>query len=250
MTFEVAYAQMAGEGKGRNQDALFNGVEVKHALLNKARAVAPPGDAVRLAVADGVFDSSAPHCASRWWMQAFAERGSADARFLRTEFPAFCQALEAEGLHGAACTFAAVELHHDGRYGACNVGDSRIYRIGTDGMWQQISHDHTVWAQMVQDGEAPPDASHATLYDMLAECLIADTQESGFAIHAVQGELQPGECLLLCTDGLSDAIHAEALMPLWQAHADLPARLEALRRAVRRTILHDDCSIVAVRRVG
>lgn len=251
MRFEAAYCQMAGDGKARNQDALFNGAEVRQALLNKARAMAlPPGDGLRLAVADGVFNSPGPHRASRRWMQAFAERGRADAGFLRNEFPAFSQALKAEGLYGAACTFAAVDVRGDGHYTACNVGDSRICQIGIHGHWQQISHDHTVWAQMAADGDVPPDADHATLYDMLAECLIADTEEGGFAVHTAQGRLAPGECLLLCSDGLSDAVPADALVQLWQAHADLPARLEALRRAVRRVPFHDDCSIVALRRLG
>ena len=32
---QVAYFQMAGSGKHRNQDALFNGAEVCYALLHK-----------------------------------------------------------------------------------------------------------------------------------------------------------------------------------------------------------------------
>ena len=37
--WQLAYFQMAGSGKQRNQDALFNGQEVCYALLRKTRVL-------------------------------------------------------------------------------------------------------------------------------------------------------------------------------------------------------------------
>ena len=37
--WKLAYFQMAGSGKQRNQDALFNGQEVYYALLRKTRVL-------------------------------------------------------------------------------------------------------------------------------------------------------------------------------------------------------------------
>lgn len=54
--FQLAYFQMVGAGKARNQDALFDGTAVRQVRLHKTR-VSEADDAVRLAVADGVSSS-------------------------------------------------------------------------------------------------------------------------------------------------------------------------------------------------
>ena len=62
--FQLAYFQMVGAGKARNQDALFDGTAVRQVRLHKTR-VSEVDDTVRLAVADGVSSSPAAHLASR-----------------------------------------------------------------------------------------------------------------------------------------------------------------------------------------
>ena len=62
--FQLAYFQMVGAGKARNQDALFDGTAVRQVRLHKTR-VSEADDAVRLAVADGVSSSPAAHLAQQ-----------------------------------------------------------------------------------------------------------------------------------------------------------------------------------------
>ena len=155
--FQTGYCQAAGTGKSHNHDALFNGAEIKQAktLTTKIFSPLPDSDGlIRAAVADGVFNSPNPRLASHFWMQAFAERGRADAAFLRREFPRFCQTMLPQN-HGSSTTFAAAEISADGQARICNVGDSRIYHIEADGGWTQISHDHTVLAEMLEKGLQP-----------------------------------------------------------------------------------------------
>ena len=90
---QVAYFQMAGSGKHRNQDALFNGAEVYYALLHKTRRVeCAPNAPIRLAISDGVSCSPAPHLASRFWMETFMQHGDAFGRFLCQYHSQFCEA--------------------------------------------------------------------------------------------------------------------------------------------------------------
>ena len=100
--FQIAYFQMAGAGKTRNQDALFDGTAVRQVKLHKTRLSEVAGT-VRLAVADGVFSSPAPHVASRFWMEAFAREGDAEGRFLRNLHDSFCDML-ADRYFGSAST--------------------------------------------------------------------------------------------------------------------------------------------------
>ena len=89
--WQLAYFQMAGSGKQRNQDALFNGQEVCYALLRKTRVLNFSDElTVRLAISDGVFSTPAPHLASRFWMQTFMQYGDESGRFLRQYHGKFC----------------------------------------------------------------------------------------------------------------------------------------------------------------
>jgi len=128
----------------------------------------------------------------------------------------------------------------------CNVGDSRIYHINAAECWQQISHDHTILAEMIERGEAQAEGDYAGLYSMLAHSLAADWEADDFRIFTTSLPLAAGEALLLCTDGLSDALPHAQLERLWQAHDGLLVRLEALRQAVRRVPYYDDCTVVCV----
>ena len=113
--FQVAYFQMAGQDKVRNQDALFNGIEVKHAKLKKSCWVEHLEhlQTMRLAVADGVFNSPNPHRASRFGMNQFAQNGQANAAFLHQHFALFCEQMLPEN-YGSSTTFAAVQLQTNG----------------------------------------------------------------------------------------------------------------------------------------
>ena len=114
--WQLAYFQMAGSGKQRNQDALFNGQEVYYALLRKTRVLNFSDElTVRLAISDGVFSSPSPHLASRFWMQTFMQYGDKSGRFLRQYHGKFCD--EMTGNHfGSAATFvSAITMPDAGR---------------------------------------------------------------------------------------------------------------------------------------
>lgn len=81
------------------------------------------------------------------------------------------------------------------------VGDSRIYRISAQQI-EQLTRDHS-WVQaMVDAGELSAEAarSHAQR-NVITQCVgHADIQ---LQPDVLTGELQPGEILLLCSDGLT-----------------------------------------------
>ena len=240
---QLAYFQMAGSGKTRNQDALFNGENICHAILHKTRLLVPRQQAVRIAVADGVFSSPAPHLASRFWMHAFAQYGDEKGKFLRQQHGPFCDAMVAQHF-GSATTFVSAIISANLSCHICNVGDSRAYRISATGAWQQISHDHTHLSDLIEQGEALADQDYAQMYDALAHCLIAAGEETDFKIHTHSFTLQADETVLLCSDGLSDALSHTQLERIWAAHHSLADKLEALRKAVKRQGYYDDCSVV------
>ena len=243
--WKLAYFQMAGSGKQRNQDALFNGQEVYYALLRKTRVLNFSDElTVRLAISDGVFSSPAPHLASRFWMQTFMQYGDESGRFLRQYHGKFCDEMIESHFVGSAATFVSAITMPDGRCYICNVGDSRAYRISVNGRWQQVSHDHTLLAEFIEQGQAQIGQSYAGIYDALAQCLIADSNENDFRIFTTSFVLQAGETILLCSDGLSDALNHDEIELIWNRHLAVEERLEALRKRIQKQAQYDDCSVV------
>lgn len=115
-----------------------------------------------------------PHLASRFWMETFMQHGDAFGRFLCQYHGQFCEAMT-EAHFGSAATFVSATITPDGQCHVCNVGDSRAYRINAAGVWQQVSHDHTILAELIEQGQAQADQHYSGLYHALTQCLIADS---------------------------------------------------------------------------
>ena len=156
---------------------------------------------------------------------------------------AFCDALLPD-YFGSTTTFVSACIDTTGFCQVCNVGDSRVYRISAEGVWTQVSHDHTVLADMIECGEADPDVEYSGLYYNLSDCLTADYDDTSFKIFNTEFSLDPGESVLVCSDGLSDGLEHDQLEQIWQNHDGLVERLEALRYAVQKVKFYDDCSVV------
>ncbi|MEW5956821.1 MAG: Stp1/IreP family PP2C-type Ser/Thr phosphatase [Chloroflexota bacterium] len=101
-----------------------------------------------------------------------------------------------------------------------NVGDSRAYHLDQDAI-RQITVDHSLVERLVQIGqltreEARTHKNRNVLYNSLGDKPEVDisTYHTGF---------QPGDRLLLCSDGLSGMITDEEILNLSLSQAD-PAR--------------------------
>lgn len=105
-----------------------------------------------------------------------------------------------------------------------HVGDSRAYHVGEAGI-QQITRDHTLAQQLVDAGV---DASRTTAFQhVLTNCLGADAGRVTSEVHHLQ--LDDGDHLALCTDGLSDLVDADEIQ---QAVAATEDPQEACNRLV------------------
>ena len=90
-----------------------------------------------------------------------------------------------------------------------HVGDSRAY-LYRNGQLDQITQDHTVTAEMVRSGALRPDeaAGHRLRH---AITNVVGGHELGVTAEAHALDVQPGDRLLLCSDGLTEMVSNDAI---------------------------------------
>lgn len=167
---------------------------------------APEGDGLLFGVFDGMGGEARGEDAALLCAQTLSAFQSRDMQY---EGPAYFEQANAAvceiGSSGAASgSTAAVAYFRGNRAFACNVGDSRIY-FWHAGELRCLSRDHTKYQQMVDDGFVQP-GEDADCRDkhVLTQYL---GMRGKLAPHfAVSIRLEPGDRVLLCSDGLTGCL--------------------------------------------
>ena len=123
-------------------------------------------------------------------------------------FTVYDQARQFEEFEGMGTTLVAA-LIRGWKISLVNVGDSRAYRISQNGI-RQITKDHSVVQMMVDRGELTPEA--AKRYPGKNLITRAVGTESSVVCDVFRQELNRGDFLLLCSDGLSNLMDDQEIL--------------------------------------
>lgn len=169
----------------------------------------------------------------------------------------FEEAQQGSERHGMGAT-CVVALVIDDQLYAATVGDSRLYLV-REGQIHKLSTDHT-WIQEALDAgmlmpdqvEGHPNAHVIRRYlgsptpPQVDIRLRMSDSETNAQAEANQGmQLLPNDCLLLCSDGLSDLVKDQEILEILQN--DSPA--EAVKQLIERANElggHDNITAIAV----
>lgn len=115
---------------------------------------------------------------------------------------------------GMGTTLTAV-CFHGGRLTVCHVGDSRAY-LFRDGRARQLTEDHSWVQEQIRAGLVSADDALVSRFRNII------TRSVGFEA-AVSPDIatllvEPGDCFLLCSDGLCNYLSAEELGAVLGAH--------------------------------
>lgn len=202
------------------------------------------------AVADGAGGHESGEVAARMVVEALAAlpRGlaaGATLAELRARIGAVHAALlEEAARRGSDVIIAAtvVALCVRGSHFACLwAGDARAYRL-SDGMLQQLTHDHSLVQELVDAGQIPAAAAERHPLANVVTRAIGAGGETALVLDKVTDALRPGERLLLCSDGLTKSVPEAAIAALMQL--DDPA--EALIAAALERAAQDNVTAVVV----
>ena len=192
------------------------------------------------AVADGMGGHEKGEVASQLTLRAVQEQftqhppTSADAPFddwLKAAATAANQAVLARQGPGNAQerkmgSTLVVTLVTEEQAHIANVGDSRAYRLNDEGIGQ-ITVDHSLVERLIQIGQLTREEARVHRQRNVIYNTIGDKPNLEVSLYHLA--LQPGDRLLLCSDGLSNMITDEEILDISRSHT-LPA--EACKRMV------------------
>ncbi len=113
-----------------------------------------------------------------------------------------------------------------------HVGDSRLYRY-REGELTQLSHDHTLVAQWVEQGILTPEQARSSPYkNVIRQALGVVSDEEPLQPDIETFPLQEGDLYLLCSDGLTDMVPDEEIARILASEPPTRAVWKLLDRAL------------------
>lgn len=148
-------------------------------------------------------------------------------------------------LHGMGTTVVGC-LVRDRTAAVAHVGDSRAYRLH-DGKLDRLTQDHTwVNEQVVAGFLSEEQARDHPLKNVVTRALGGDSE---VRVDVSEVELEPGDTVLLCSDGLTtmlDDVEIEEHLAAVD-HGDLDAACERLVSEANQRGGHDNVTVVLLR---
>ena len=123
-------------------------------------------------------------------------------------FTVFDQAQQFEDFYGMGTTLVAA-LIHGKDVTVVNVGDSRAYLVNKDGI-RRITTDHSLVQMMVDRGELSKE--RARTYPGKNYITRAVGTESTVQCDIFHLDVERGDCILLCSDGLTNTMDDQEIL--------------------------------------
>lgn len=142
---------------------------------------------------------------------------------------------------GMGTTTVAATIDGDTLYIA-NVGDSRLYLIDSD--ITQVTKDHSLVAEMVRKGTL--DETAARLHPDKNIITRAIGAASNVEIDFFEAELNPGDIILMCTDGLTNMVEDEDILRIVRTSTDVADIAENLIKMANHNGGKDNIGVVVI----
>jgi serine/threonine protein phosphatase PrpC len=155
------------------------------------------------------------------------------------------QAAGDPGLWGMGTTVTAAALAGERHLQLAHVGDSRAYLL-RDGSLEQLTTDHTVVAELVRRGRLTP--AQAAIHPERSILTRAVGLDPRVPVDTPDPlELQDGDQVLLCSDGLTEPVDDDQIAQLLSAEPDGNAACQALIDAANAAGGPDNITVVLLR---
>jgi protein phosphatase len=145
-------------------------------------------------------------------------------------------------LRGMGTTLTAL-LTGDGKAHVVHVGDSRAYRL-RDGALQQLTEDHTLVQRMVREGKLTED--EAARHPQRSVITRALGVEEEIPVDQLTLDVQEGDRVLLCTDGLTSMVGRDRIQEILASEHEPQGACDRLIDAANRAGGEDNITVIVV----
>lgn len=140
-------------------------------------------------------------------------------------------------------TTVVVLMFRQGQSWCANVGDSRLYRLRESHL-SQLTEDDTWVSQAIKGGEMTAEQAKVHPWrHVLSKCLGRQDLEK-IAIYPL--EVEAGDRLLLCSDGLTEEVPDESIRAVLQEHESLEETTAQLVERAKKAGGSDNITTVVV----
>lgn len=149
---------------------------------------------------------------------------------------------ERQGLKGMGTTLTAALVQED-RVSIAHVGDSRAYLL-YQGKLQQITRDHSLMADLIESGTlSAEEASTHPKRSVITRALGSDARMTP---DLYEINIQAGDRLLLCSDGLSSMVESAEIESILARIRDPQRCADSLVNAALDAGGHDNITVIVV----
>lgn len=153
---------------------------------------------------------------------------------------------EHEENHNMQATLCGFAVDENDNINIINVGDSRLYRF-RGGRLRQISRDQSLVQLLYEEGTITQEERKTHIHRNIIFPVLGNlNSEPKIDIQPLEGGMQFGDILLLCTDGLSDYLSQLDIEEILELPKSLPKRLEMLVKKALDRKCKDNITIIAV----
>ena len=177
-------------------------------------------------------------------LEGVSESANALASSIRLANKSIFQAASANAGHAGMGSTVVAALVKGNFFSIAHVGDSRIYLIRKDSI-QQLTNDHSLVMEQVRRGLiTQEEAEKSNMQNIIIRALGSEETVEADVDDMVA---QPGDILLLATDGLTKHVKDSALLKLVKGASTLSQACDALIQAARDDGGDDNITCILVR---
>lgn len=230
-----------------NEDALLIGRHVMTAGMVEQRMNSP----FIMAVSDGVSGENAGELASVMCLEGVRDIADFRKSQLHGSIMAIHEKLAEysrndENSRNMQTTLCGIAVDENQRISAFNVGDSRLYRY-RGGILQQLSRDQSLVQLLYEEGTITQEELKTHVHRNIIFPALGNIKDTPrIDVEEIEGGLEYGDVLLICSDGLSDTLSTIDIQEVMDYPKSLLRRLEILVEMALEKGCSDNISAAAV----
>lgn len=235
-----------GTVRDHNEDAFL----INKTVINSAMLESELNAPFITAVADGVGGELGGEVASRLALELLSSLRPAEGIDYEKKILDIHYALQKSGAENNSVnmqtTLCALAVDKNGSAVMINVGDSKLFRY-RGGSVRQLSRDQSLVQMLYEQGEITADEKRTHKHrNVIFPVLGNVTEEPTVEVTPIEGGIQAGDLILICSDGLSDYITKGDFEETLALPIRLPKRLKALVELAKNGGSADNITVIGV----